>query len=99
VFRQLGVSARRHGDTLLGLLAEAALRDAERSRRWTEALVTHMSQEESNVPQLTQWVGKWQPLAEKAVRVYADELAENAEAADTAVSAVQAFQRHLGLGL
>lgn len=99
VFRQLGVSARRHGDTLLGLLSEAALRDTERSRRWTEALVTHMSQEEANVPKLTEWVGKWQPLAETAVRAYADELAENAEAADSAISATKAFQRHLGLGV
>ncbi|MBC3190352.1 toluene monooxygenase [Pseudonocardia sp. C8] len=98
VLRQLGLSARRHGDILHALLAEAALRDSERSRRWTEALVGHMSQVESNVPQLRSWVAKWQPLAEHAIRTYGEEVAENAEASDNAVAAVTAFQRQLGLG-
>lgn len=98
VLRQLGVSARRHGDVLHALLTEAALRDSERSRRWTEALVKHMSEVDSNLPQLTEWVAKWQPLGEQAVRAYGEEIAENVEGADNAVGAVRAFQRQLGLG-
>jgi len=98
VLRQLGTSARRHGDVLHALLTEAALRDSERSRRWTEALVRHMSEVDSNLPILTDWVAKWLPLAEKAIRAFGDEVAENAEAADNAVGAVKAFHRQLGLG-
>ncbi|MGW4587913.1 ferritin family protein [Amycolatopsis thermoflava] len=98
VLRQLGVSSRRHGDTLHALLTEAALRDSERSRRWTEALVRHMAEVDENLPKLTEWVDKWQPLATKAIRAYGDEVAENAEASDNAIAAVRAFQRHLGLG-
>ncbi|MEV6231491.1 toluene monooxygenase [Saccharopolyspora shandongensis] len=98
VLRQLGLSARRHGDTLHALLAEAALRDSERSRRWTSALVAHMSEVDANLPQLTEWVAKWQPLADTAIRAYGEEIPENAEAADNAIGAVKAFQRQLGLG-
>ncbi|MEV5536228.1 toluene monooxygenase [Saccharopolyspora shandongensis] len=98
VLRQLGLSARRHGDTLHSLLAEAALRDSERSRRWTSALVAHMSEVDANLPQLTEWVAKWQPLADTAIRAYGEEIPENAEAADNAIGAVKAFQRQLGLG-
>ncbi|WP_033292592.1 toluene monooxygenase [Amycolatopsis jejuensis] len=98
VLRQLGVSARRHGDVLHALLAESALRDSERSRRWTEALVQQMSEVDSNVPQLREWVAKWQPLAVAAIEAYGAEVAENAEAADNAIAAVRAFQRQLGIG-
>ncbi|MBB1159974.1 MULTISPECIES: toluene monooxygenase [Amycolatopsis] len=98
VLRQLGVSARRHGDVLHALLAESALRDSERSRRWTEALVKQMSEVDSNVPQLREWVAKWQPLAVAAIEAYGAEVAENAEAAENAIGAVRAFQRQLGIG-
>lgn len=98
VLRQLGVSARRHGDTLHALLAEAALRDSERSRRWTSALIGQMCEVESNRPQLNTWLEKWQPLATAAIRAYGDEVPENPEASDSAIGAVKAFQRHLGLG-
>lgn len=98
LLRQLGLSARRQGDVLHALLAEAALRDSERSRRWTSALVAHMSDVDSNVSQLADWVEKWQPLAARAIEAYAEEIPENAEAARDAIGAVQAFQRQLGLG-
>nr|WP_237439778.1 toluene monooxygenase [Amycolatopsis rubida] len=98
VLRQLGVSARRHGDVLHALLAESALRDSERSRRWTEALVKQMSEVDSNVPQLREWVAKWQPLAVAAIEAYGAEVAENAEAGQNAIGALRAFQRQLGIG-
>lgn len=98
VFRQLGVSARRQGDVLHALLAEAALRDSERSRRWTVALVAHMAEVDSNLPQLNSWIETWQPLATAAIQAYGEELPENAEASDNAIAAVKSFQRQLGLG-
>ncbi|POX38571.1 toluene monooxygenase [Streptomyces sp. Ru73] len=98
LFRQLGVSARREDDVLHALLGEAALRDSERSRRWTTALVRQMAEVDTNLPQLRKWVEKWQPLATAAIRAYSEEIPENAEAADNALDAVQSFQRQLGLG-
>ncbi|MBB3664485.1 toluene monooxygenase system protein E [Prauserella sediminis] len=98
VFRELGMSARRHGDTLHALLAEAALRDSERSRRWTAALVGMMNDIPGNQEQLTSWVDKWQPLATEAIRTYAADVPENAEAADNAIGALKVFQRQLGIG-
>ncbi|SFW73158.1 toluene monooxygenase [Amycolatopsis australiensis] len=98
VLRQLGVSARRHGDVLHALLAEAALRDSERSRRWTLALVQQMTEVEANVPTLAEWIRKWEPLGVAAIRAYAEQIPENAEAADNAVGALRAFHRQLGFG-
>ncbi|MFJ8912705.1 aromatic/alkene monooxygenase hydroxylase subunit beta [Amycolatopsis sp. NPDC102389] len=98
VLRQLGVSSRRHGDVLHALLAEAELRDSERSRRWTLALVQQMTEVESNVPKLAEWIRKWEPLGAAAIRAYAEQIPENAEAADNAIGAVRAFHRQLGFG-
>ncbi len=98
LFRQLGVSARRHGDQLHALLAEAALRDSERSRRWTAALVAMMGEVESNVPQLTAWAAAWRPVAEQALRAYCAEIPENPEAVEHAIGAVEDFHRQLGVG-
>lgn len=98
VFRQLGLSARRNGDQLHAMLAEAALRDSERSRRWSAALVSMMSEVDANVPQLTSWVAAWKPQAEKALRAYCGELPENPEAVDNAIGAVEDLHRQLGLG-
>lgn len=98
VFRQLGLAARRHGDLLHALLAEAALRDSERSRRWTEALVNQMFEVEGNVAILNGSVAKWRPLAEQAIRAYGEDMPENAEAVDNAIGALHAFHRQLGLG-
>lgn len=96
VLRQLGVSARRSGDTLHALLTEAAWRDTERSRRWTSALVNRILEVESNQDQLNSWVQKWQPLGIAAIEAYAAELPENDEAAEQAAVAVKSFQRQLG---
>lgn len=97
LFRQLAISARRQGDVLYALLGEAALRDSDRSRRWTAALVSTMSEVDENLQHLTRWVAKWQPYAEAALRGYGAEVPENAEAADNAINAVIDFQRQLGL--
>ena len=48
VLRGLGASARHNGDTLLGLLTDAQLVDADRHRRWTGALVKLALETEGN---------------------------------------------------
>lgn len=94
-FRQLGVSARHQGDTLLALLHEAALRDTERSRRWSRALVKQMVEVEQNVGQLTDWLQQWQPLADRAVQAFCEELPENPDATDAALEGTRMFRSQL----
>jgi toluene monooxygenase system protein E len=93
--RQFAVSARRSGDGLLALLADAALRDSERSRRWTAALVEMMLLP-GNQDVLQGWLAKWVPLGEQAVRQFCAELPENPEAGDAAVERTRAFRSQLG---
>jgi toluene monooxygenase system protein E len=93
--RQFAASARRSGDTLLGLLADAALRDSERSRRWTAALVEMMLLP-GNQDVLETWLSKWIPLGEAAVSAFCAELPENPEAAEAAVERLRAFRSQLG---
>ncbi|MEP6872754.1 MAG: toluene monooxygenase [Burkholderiales bacterium] len=95
--RQLAVSARRNGDSLLALLAEAQLRDSARSQRWTAALVKMMLEVPGNADVLAQWNTKWVPLAERAVRTFCKAIPDNAESGDAAVSAMRAFRVSLGL--
>ena len=63
--RQLGHTARRFGDTLLAMLVDNQMRDWDRSRRWSAALVEFTSGNESNVSALRGWVDSWMPLARK----------------------------------
>lgn len=93
--RQFAVSARRSGDTLLALLADAALRDSERHRRWTAALVEMMLLA-GNEDVLQSWVAKWIPLGEAAVSAFCAELPENPEATATALERLRAFRSQLG---
>ncbi|HEX6381359.1 MAG TPA: toluene monooxygenase, partial [Acidimicrobiia bacterium] len=93
--RQFAVSARRSNDTLLGLLADAALRDSERSRRWTAALVEMMLLP-GNQDVLENWLSKWIPLGEAAVSAFCGDLPENPEATETAIERMRAFRSQLG---
>jgi toluene monooxygenase system protein E len=93
--RQFATSARRSGDQLLALLADAALRDSERSRRWTAALVEMMLLA-GNQDVLQSWLTRWIPLGEAAVTSFCAELPENPEAADAAVERMRAFRSQLG---
>ena len=93
--RQLSVSARRSGDLLLALLADAALRDSERSRRWTAGLIEMMLLA-GNQEVLEGWLGRWVPLGEAAVTAFCADLPENSEAADTAVERMRGFRSQLG---
>ncbi len=96
-FRQQSVSARRQGDTLFALMAEAALRDSDRSRRWAIELVRHMAQRPENVPVIESWIEKFVPLADAAIEAFCSELPENPDATVNALSATRAFRASLPL--
>lgn len=96
-YRQFGLSARRNGDTLFALMTEAALRDADRSLRWSQALVRMMQESDSNQAQLAEWLEKWASYGISAVTAFATELPDNPDAVASATSAVMEF--HQGLSL
>jgi toluene monooxygenase system protein E len=95
--RQLGRTARRFDDGLLSLIADNQMRDSDRSRRWSGALVTFACENEANKAVLRGWVDKWMPLARQAVEAYCGALPEQDDAVDAALAAVTTFHRGLGL--
>jgi len=96
-YRQHGVSARRQGDTLFALVSEAALRDSERSRRWSVELVRQMAQRPENVPVVERWLDDWTPLADAAIEAFCSELPDNPDATANALLATRAFRTSLPL--
>jgi toluene monooxygenase system protein E len=94
--RGLGRIGRQNGDTLLGLLTDAQLLDAQRHRRWTAALVKMAQEQPGNAEVLSGWVAKWAPLADAAVTAYLAALGDPV-GADEAVEATRAYRRTLGL--
>ena len=85
VLHQLGNAARQQGDTLLGLLMDAHLRDSERHNRWSTALVKLALENEDNAQVLSDWYEAWSPLAAEAARAYCSMLPEGDEAANSAL--------------
>ncbi len=96
-FRQFGNVARANGDTLLGLLGEAALRDSDRSRRWAGELVRFLQEKEGNQNHLDKWVAKWLPLANQAVDAFCAALPDGEPAAEAAKRDAKNFRKGLGL--
>jgi toluene monooxygenase system protein E len=94
--RQLGLAARRNGDTLLGLLADAQLIDSDRSRRWTKAFVDFVVQKEANKAVLDKWIAKWAPLGDIAIEAYCAALPDSPDAAGDAKTAAKEWRRTLG---
>ncbi|MDP3230181.1 MAG: toluene monooxygenase [Acidovorax sp.] len=97
VNRQLATAARRNGDSLFALLAEAQLRDSARSQRWTTSLVKLALEGEGNAEVFENWAKKWVPLAEKAVRTYCAAIPDHPEAGDMAVNGMQMTRSAMGL--
>ncbi|OJU88352.1 MAG: toluene monooxygenase [Burkholderiales bacterium 66-5] len=97
VLRALGVAARHNGDTLLGLLTDAQLLDAQRHRRWAGALVTLALEQPGNREVLGRWVARWEPLADEAVQAYCGALPDAVNAVERASAAARAFRQGLGL--
>lgn len=94
---ELGNIGRSQGDTLLGLLTQAQMRDGERHRRWAGALVSMALETEGNDAVLKQWVDKWLPLADVAIDAYCSALPESEGSAENAKAAVRAFHAQVGL--
>lgn len=97
VLRALGTAARQHGDTLLGLLVDAQLIDAQRHRRWATELVRMSLEQEGNRDVLTAWVAKWEPLGKEAIEAWCAALPDAGGAAADAIAATQSFRRAIGL--
>ena len=97
VLRGLGEAARHNGDTLLGLLTDAQLLDAQRHRRWAAELVRLALEQPSNRDVLANWIRKWEPLADEAIKVYRAALPDAGDAPARAVSAARQFRQGLGI--
>jgi toluene monooxygenase system protein E len=70
VLKPLQTEARENNDTLLPLLIDSQLKDAERHNRWAKELVKHSLQNKANEEVIRKWVDKWQPFADKAAQDY-----------------------------
>lgn len=95
LLRGLGSTARHNGDTLLGLLTDAQLLDAQRHRRWSIALVRQALETDGNQAVLAGWLAKWLPLADAAIAGYGQALGDP-ELISGAQAALRDFHRGLG---
>lgn len=93
--RQLGSTARHNGDQLLSLIADNQLRDSDRSRRWSSAVVDFCVEHGDNKKVINGWIEKWMPLAKKAITDYCSALPESEGSAEDAIKRVEAFHRSL----
>lgn len=94
---QLARAARANGDTLTAMLLDAQATDAERSRRWTGALIALALEEAANRPAIARWLTHWMPLADAAIESYCAFLPHGTDSAGAAKRRVVEF--HAGLGL
>jgi len=97
VQKQLGLAGAENGDTLLSLLNDAQMRDAERHQRQTKSLMEFAMANEANGPIIQGWVDKWQPLADKAVEAYCAALTDLPDAADEAKAYMVSARKSFGL--
>jgi toluene monooxygenase system protein E len=95
-WRQLARTARQQGDHLLAALADAALIDSDRSRRWTKALVAFLLQNKANQSVIEAWLAKWVPYGERAIAAYCGALPDSPQAAGEALRETTAFRAALG---
>jgi toluene monooxygenase system protein E len=99
VLARFGDLALVNGDTLLGLLTQAQMRDAERHRRWASALVKMALETEGNIDVINRWLEKWVPLADAGIDGFcATFSSDGLEAAAEAKMAAAKFRTDLGLG-
>ncbi len=84
--------ARASGDNLLAMLCDAQLRDSERSRRWSSALVNYAFRDAGNAAPLAAWIEKWNSLADRAIEAFCAALPDLASAAVTAKQRLREFQ-------
>lgn len=70
VLKPLQAQARENNDTLLPLLIDSQLKDAERHNRWAKELATFALSNPENQKVIDKWIEKWQPIADKAANDY-----------------------------
>ncbi len=96
--RELAATARSFRDPLLASLADNQLRDSDRSRRWSAGLVKFCTDaSEENKAVIKSSIDHWTPLATKAITTYCSALPESNNAAEGAISKMEAFHRSLEL--
>jgi len=95
--RQLGAAARAHGDGLLAMLHDAQMRDAERARRWSAALMRFASTNPENVAVINEYLQKWVPLGDGAIDAFCSAIP--GAAASDAKAATRALRAQLGFAL
>ena len=95
VLRRLGESARYNGDTLLSLLIDSQLVDAARHRRWATALVKMATEVPGNAEIIKGWIGKWEPLADRAIEAYCSALPDVSGAVDVGHRSTREFRHGL----
>jgi toluene monooxygenase system protein E len=95
VLRGLGEAARHNGDTLLGLLTDAQLLDAQRHRRWASALVQMALEQPGNREVLCAWLAKWEPVADQAIAAYAAAVTDLPDLGERATHAARQFRQGL----
>ncbi len=96
--RELATVARSFRDPLLATLADNQLRDSDRSRRWSSALVKFCTDaREENRAVILSWIEDWMPLATEAITAYCNALPDSENAAKGAIARVHAFHRSLEL--
>ncbi|HEY0712258.1 MAG TPA: toluene monooxygenase [Polyangia bacterium] len=94
---QLATAGTAHGDQLLMELSGRHLRDVERSRRWTAALVRTLAPLADNRAVIQRWLDRWTPLATRAIAAYLDGLPGlDRQAPQRALGACAAFRTALG---
>lgn len=97
LLRTLGDAGRHNSDTLLGLLVDAQLLDAQRQRRWASTLTRMALEQPGNREVIQRWVQQWEPLADAAIAAYCAALPDAAGAAERARQATRDFRSGLGL--
>ncbi|HEY0708296.1 MAG TPA: toluene monooxygenase [Polyangia bacterium] len=95
---QLACAGAAHGDALLLQLSGSHLRDVERSRRWSAALVRAVRPLANNRRVVQGWLDRWVPLGDRAMAVYLEGLPglDHATAARRAQADCAAFRNALG---
>ena len=97
VLSGLSRAGRQEDDLVLSLLTESQLRDSERHRRWSTALVEMALEVEGNRDVLNGWLAKWAPLGEAAVDAYCADLPDGGSLAASAKDAMASFLTGMGL--
>jgi toluene monooxygenase system protein E len=97
VLRKLGEAGRHNGDTLLGMLTDAQLLDGARHQRWAGALAKMASAVPDNADVIKGWIAKWEPMADRAIDLFAAAIPDVPNAAADAKAATREFRRSIGL--